>query len=249
MTQFHKNVSPLLLSATTLLLFGALITTPALAKDVKAPVAKTEKWIMAEATELKESEMATIRAGFFDPSGFIFRFAVDIKTQIDGALTYVRSMVLVPELGKGFMATASSEIIPQALSGHGIETDSVKTTAPIETETLKNTSPTETVDTKITTQVADVAPIQATHINNGTGTVIKGKNGSTTILTQSANGALANIILNTEDNRTITQTMNIDLVLRDIGATLGATGSALKGANIPSGLNRAARMHNIGFGF
>lgn len=45
-------------------------------------------------------EMAGLSGGFIDASGFIIRFAVDVRAQIDGALLFMRSFVLDQVNGK-----------------------------------------------------------------------------------------------------------------------------------------------------
>ncbi len=45
-------------------------------------------------------EMAGLSGGFIDASGFIIRFAVDVRAQIDGALLFLRSFVLDQVNGK-----------------------------------------------------------------------------------------------------------------------------------------------------
>ena len=71
---------------------------------------------LAEARIVSDAELGVMRAGFIDPTGMIYRFAVDVESQIDGALTFVRSLVLQPDGANGQMAaTTSSQLVAGAL--------------------------------------------------------------------------------------------------------------------------------------
>lgn len=53
-------------------------------------------------------ELATQRGGFMDPGGVLLRFAVDVHAQIDGTLTFVRSLLVAPDQN-GQLQTASGQ--------------------------------------------------------------------------------------------------------------------------------------------
>jgi len=210
----------LLLCAMTALLFVAVLApdeawakSSRSARHPKVTVvtaqqvpSSADEIVIADAIALSPHDMEETRAGFIDPTGYLVKFAVDVKTQIDGALTFVRSMVLQPDASGQFQTTASSQVMPQNLP--------------------------EGTTARITA--------------NGTGAVVTSSQGITTVLTQGANGSIANIIFNTANNRDITQTMNLDLVLRNVNAALGPIG--LHNLNAPAGLNQGAHMHTLGFG-
>lgn len=92
------------------------------AKNVykKAPAPLTEIILedelrIADAQIVPDSEMGELRAGFMDPSGFLLKFAVDVKSQIDGALTFVRSLVLQHDHNGHLQASTSTELLSQNL--------------------------------------------------------------------------------------------------------------------------------------
>lgn len=157
------------------------------------------------------SEMAEMRGGFIDPSGLIFRFAVDVKSQIDGVLTFVRSLVLQANEITGQMhAESKAELVTEPSLPSG-------TTAHI--------------------------------VNDGAGVVVKHEQGQqTTVINQAASGAITNVVMNTADNVQVAQTINIDLVLQNVGDLVGQV-SAARGMVSAAGLHHAGHMHRIGFGF
>lgn len=71
--------------------------------------------IMAEASVVSSQDMGEMRAGFMDASGLMFKFAVDIKAQVDGALMFVRSLVLETVKSGGFHVASSSQVMPENL--------------------------------------------------------------------------------------------------------------------------------------
>jgi hypothetical protein len=70
---------------------------------------------MAGAKPLSDREMSNARGGFIDPTGMILRFAVDVKTQIDGAMTFVRSIVMAPDASGHLAASSTSQMQAQNL--------------------------------------------------------------------------------------------------------------------------------------
>jgi hypothetical protein len=165
--------------------------------------------VMADAQPLATEDMAEMRAGFIDPSGLIFSFGVNVQTQIDGALMYVRSLVLQADPAGQLTATANTQLLSQNLP----------------------------------------AGVTANIINNGGGVQVTDKNGNTTIVNQTANGALANIIMNTANNRNVTQTMNIDLVLQHVQSIMGNVSGAGQTALLSGLARQSAHMHSVGLGF
>lgn len=162
--------------------------------------------LLTGAKRISDKDMDNMRAGFIDPSGMIYRFAVDVKTQIDGAITFVRSIVMMPDINGHLSATSNTQF------GNSNMQNGV---------------------------VANV-------INNGRGVSVSDSKGKTTVLNQTDSGALASIVLNSADNRLITQSMDINIVLQGVQtAMIHANGGALSSIN---GLMQGARMHNLGFG-
>jgi hypothetical protein len=133
--------------------------------------------VMADAEVLDASDMEETRGGFIDPTGLIFRFAVDVRTRVDGIVSYARSLVLQPGLSGHLQATTSAQIqqAPNLPSG----------------------------------TIANI-------INEGKGIVVDDDNGKTTILNQTDTGAFANVIMNAANNRVVSQTMDINIVLKNL---------------------------------
>lgn len=163
----------------------------------------------AEAELVSAQDMGEMRAGFIDPTGLIFKFAVDVKSHIDGALMFVRSLVLEPMKGSHEMqiVTNNSQAMPENLP-QGTAVDVIK---------------------------------------SGAGVVVSNENGKTTIINQPSSGIFSNVILNSANNRDISQTMNIDLVLQNVKTNMGQF-SGLRGMNSPAHLFQSSRMHAVGFG-
>ena len=162
---------------------------------------------IADAQPISNDEMGELRAGFIDPTGLLFRFAVDVKSQIDGALMFVRSLVLETGARGHYTATASSQVMPENLP----------------------------------------AGTTASVIDKGAGVVVSSDQGKTTLLNQPSSTSFASVIVNQADNRVVSQTVNIDLVLQNVQASM-AQMSAIKNYHAPAGLFQSARMHTIGFG-
>ncbi|MGB4100291.1 MAG: hypothetical protein WBK91_00045 [Alphaproteobacteria bacterium] len=80
-----------LVSAT--LIVAALLGATAGKAEV-APGLDNGQEIVLAAQNLSRDEMAGLSGGFIDPNGFIYRFAVNVQTQLDGMLLFVRSFVL-----------------------------------------------------------------------------------------------------------------------------------------------------------
>ena len=181
-------------------------------RDLSASVTEVvdpdDQLIMADAGIVSAQDMGEMRGGFIDASGFIYKFAVDVKSHIDGALMFVRSLVL--ETGH---------------NGHGFQ---VASTSQVMTENLPQGA------------TADV-------LKNGAGVVVSSDEGKTTMINQPSSGIFSSVILNAADNRNISQTVNIDLVLQNVNNSLGQL-SALRTMNAPASLFQSARMHSVGFG-
>lgn len=163
--------------------------------------------VLAEAQILPDKEMAELRAGFIDPTGFIYKFAVDVQSHVNGALMFVRSLVLQPGLNGHFEATKNTQLLAENLP------DNTK---------------------------ADV-------LDQGAGVVLTSEEGKTTLLNQTSNHSFTNVILNTANNRIVSQTMNIDLVLQNMKIIMAHV-SSIKNINAPTGLHQLSRMHTVGFG-
>ncbi len=178
------------------------------AKTIKGTL-DSNKIQLAGAERVAKKELAEMRAGFINPAGFIFKFAVDIKSQIDGTLAFVRSLVVQADLiNGGFQTTDTTHVVEQA-----------------------------TLPTGTTVKVLD----------GGVGVVVSdGQGEQTTIINQAAD-SFTSIILNTIDNQTISQTVNIDLVLQNLAPIMDQL-SNLKSSLAPAGLGQSAHMHSIGFG-
>ncbi|MDD5586460.1 MAG: hypothetical protein PHY92_05835 [Alphaproteobacteria bacterium] len=133
--------------------------------------------IMADAEVLYASDMEETRGGFIDPTGLIFRFAVDVRTRIDGIVSYARSLVLEPGIGGHLQASSTTKI-----------------------------------------QEAPNLPVGtiASIIENGNGIVVDDNSGKTTVLNQTPTGSIASVITNTADNRVVSQTMDINIILNNI---------------------------------
>jgi hypothetical protein len=164
--------------------------------------------LVAEADVVSNGEMAEMRAGFIDPSGLLFRFAVDVKSQIDGALMFVRSLVLETTSPGHYTASANNQVINENLP--------VGTTAAV--------------------------------IDNGAGVVVSSEKGTTTLMNQPSSSSFASVVVNQASDVVVSQTMNIDLVIQNVQASMRQL-TDLKSFNAPAGLNQSAHMHTIGFGF
>ncbi len=162
--------------------------------------------IELSAPRLSDAEMDTMRGGFFDPTGLIFRFAVDVQTHIDGMVEFVRSIVMMPDIKGNLVASAQADL--------------------------------QTVELP--------AGTTASMVSGGRGVVVTDEKGTTTALNQTTQGALANIIMNTADNREITQKMDINIVLKGVESTTSHIRET--GGHSVNGLGNMLNMHSIGFG-
>lgn len=134
---------------------------------------------------MHSSEMEEARGGFIDPSGLIYRFAVDVRSQVDGIVSYRRSLVVEPSAGGQLQATSSVQIQEAPSLPPGT--------------------------------IANI-------IENGKGVVVDSQNGKTTILNQTQSGAFANVIMNTADNRVISQKLDINVMLKSLPQILDRYG-------------------------
>lgn len=71
--------------------------------------------ILAEAKVVRDRDLGEMRGGFVDPTGLIFKFAVDVQSQVNGALAYVRSLVLQADGAGQMQASSSSNVMQQNL--------------------------------------------------------------------------------------------------------------------------------------
>ena len=84
-----------------------------------SPVTNPDNIIVADAAPLSSDEMSELRGGFIDPSGLIFNFAVNVRTDLNGALVFTRSLTVTPSGISGqLQATASNNVLPQNLPGN-----------------------------------------------------------------------------------------------------------------------------------
>ncbi len=199
----YRSVRPTTNSLALALAFAAFLSAPmAYADETDALGAQKDNLQMAEA-ELSDETMDEARAGFTDASGMIYRFAVDVRTEVDGAVTFTRQITLAPNAAGQLQATSHVGMDASGLS--------------------QGTT--------------------ATLINNGQGLQVTSPSGTTTVLNQTASGALASVILNTANDQQITQTLNINLVLQNMPAI------NMRGlTNQVTGLAQAGNMRQIGLG-
>ena len=201
-----KYVQGLRLSVLLSLVAG-LIMLMGLPFHGASAMAALDDVAMEGGRSLSNGEMDELRAGFMDPSGHLFRFAIDVHSMVDGTLMFVRSLVLQVGRHGQFEATASNQVLPQNLP----------------------------------------AGMTANVVDNGAGVVVSDKNGNSTLLNQTANGALASVILNTANNRNLSQTMDINIVLQHVQGAMGTTLSAAH--RMPfNNLGNVGQMHRLGFG-
>lgn len=214
--QPHKSIWHVFPATILLASLVVIPPLPATAKEVQEPPRKqrtthivddSDTVSLTESRPLADQVMGRLRAGFWDPSGLIVRFAVDVRTQIDGALAFVRSIVVTPDADHSFQTVTSAEVSP-----HGLPNS-----------------------------------LSAELNTNRTGALVTGPGGTTELLTQTINGGLASIILNTADNRTITQTMTVNLLLHNVTTAIEQMASAHQ-LNAPAGLGQIAHMHRVGLG-
>ncbi|MDX9690330.1 MAG: hypothetical protein RBT70_07715 [Alphaproteobacteria bacterium] len=196
------------------------------AAKVAAILLEPSELDLAGAIEVADADMGDVRGGFIDPTGMIFRFAVDIKSQIDGALMFVRSLVLQhTDSIHDSVQQAVNESLPKSQGNSGFVASS-------SSEVIQENIPHGT-EVKV--------------MENGSGLVISNSQGQTTFINQTSAGAFSNVIMNTADNRIITQTMNIDLVLQNMTNVINNVAD-IRSRLAPAGLGQIAHMHTIGFG-
>lgn len=76
--------------------------------------ADDERIVLADATPLSLSEMQDIRGGFIDPTGLIYNFAVNVRTAMNGAEIFSRSIVVAPTgIHGNLQATTVANVSPQ----------------------------------------------------------------------------------------------------------------------------------------
>jgi len=168
----QRNLVDYLLASIPVVLFfimGGI--TPALANDDLE-----DEIMISDAHALHASEMESTRGGFFDHRGHIYRFAVDVKTQVDGSISYARSLVLQAGKDGNLHASSSTQLIKE-----------------------------------VSLPVGTIANV----INSGKGLVVDDQNGKTTILNQTEKGGIASVIMNTANNRNVSQTIDINILLNN----------------------------------
>jgi len=87
-----------------------------------------EQVVLRGAQPLSEEEMQTLRGGFIDPTGLIYRFAVNVRTALNGSEIFTRSLVLASTGTRGNL---------QASSSANVETQNIPSSA---TVTMVNNS-------------------------------------------------------------------------------------------------------------
>lgn len=161
--------------------------------------------VIADAEVLHTTDMEDLRGGWIDPTGLIYRFAVDVHTHVDGIVSYARSLVLQAGIDGHLQATSSTQL---------------QEAPNLPTGTIANI------------------------IDEGKGLVVSDDSGTTTILNQTQSGALANVIMNSANNRVVSQTMDISIVLNNL-PNLHAHSSGLRSF---SPLSESISMRSMRFG-
>ena len=77
------------------------------------PTPAEDKMIVADAAPLSSDDMNTVRGGFADPSGMIWRFSVNVQTQLNGSTVFERSLVVAPSSTGQLQASANNNVITQ----------------------------------------------------------------------------------------------------------------------------------------
>lgn len=190
----HPSFPRLFLFASLLIAALSWMVAPAWAEELD-----DDRIVLAEAA-LPEDTMDETRGGFIDSSGMIYSFAVDVRTQIDGAITLTRQITLTA--GQGGQLAAASNVDLTNNSG-----------------------------------------ALATLIGNGQGLSVTSNSGVTTVLNQTASGTLASIVMNTANNRQIVQTIDLNLVLKNVPSLAMANLG-----NTISGLAQGAHLQSVGLG-
>lgn len=69
---------------------------------------------LADADPLTDEEMQDLRGGFVDPTGLIYRFAVNVETALNGSPVFTRSLTVSPSGKSGALqASSSANLLPQ----------------------------------------------------------------------------------------------------------------------------------------
>lgn len=195
----HDRLLSLLTPALLVFVFLSVCPAPVFAIDDPE-----DEIVIAEAEALDASTMANTRGAYRDPTGHIYRFAVDIRTRIDGAISYARSLVLQSDSRGDLHATSSAKL---------------------ETVNL----PTGTI---------------ANIINNGGGLVVEDTKGNTTVLNQTPTGSIASVVVNSANDRVVSQTVDINILLKNI-TNLVSNSGALRNL---SALSQSVRTRMLGIG-
>lgn len=86
----------------------------------------SDRIVLADVRPLSGSEMQDIRAGFIDPTGMIYRFAVRVRTALNGVEIFSRSIVVAAEESVGTLnatsvASLATENIPEGTTASVID--------------------------------------------------------------------------------------------------------------------------------
>ncbi len=148
-------------------------------KSESAPpyVEDPERIVIAEARLLAPDEMQELRGGFIDPTGLIYKFAVNVQTALNGAEIFTRTITVSPTFDKHLQAT---------------------------TETALNSS-----NIPNNFNVLVLREGQGVSISNEDG-------GHSIVLNQTPGGPPISAILNTMNDSTIKQSVNMSLTINEM---------------------------------
>ncbi len=69
-----------------------------------------DRLVIAEAAPLAPEEMQDLRAGFIDPTGLIYNFAVNVETALNGVDVFTRYITVSPSINGHLQATTATAL-------------------------------------------------------------------------------------------------------------------------------------------
>ncbi len=88
------------------------IASPAVPAD-SLPKPCADCIVISEAKQLALEEMQEVRGGFIDQTGLIYNFAVNVRTALNGAEVFTRTLTVSPALDKHLQATTATSLLTE----------------------------------------------------------------------------------------------------------------------------------------
>jgi len=94
---------------------GLTISSPEIANFGRSHEKCADCIVISENKRLAPEEMREVRGGFIDPTGLVYNFAVNVRTALNGAEVFTRTITVSPAVDRHLQATVATALLTEKI--------------------------------------------------------------------------------------------------------------------------------------